>query len=1029
MVTTSTLTGSTNTFSNASFSSITGSSILFSGVTNQTLTGTTFIGSTLFISVLTGTSLQSERTQCNMSLLANRGSTSINNMTITNLYGTTFIASSINSNTISSNQVSATYASTNTLYTNQLSASSFSTQTASYLYGFQSSIRQNNISVCTMITSTLSTTNITFSVFTANAPLNINIVGDIINYSNMFGSSLLNSTFTGSTTNILTLSTSFLNYSTCIGSTFATSTLLGSSLSISSIFGSTLYFSTLSASTASISTMSNSTCYVSSLSGSTIRLSTITESTLFVSTLNASTMSGSTFFGSTLFVSRLTVSSVLTSSLIISTLIFSSLTGSTTSLSTVFLSNGFYSTITGSTITVSSINVPTVLTSTAFISTGITSSLVVSNLNTSTLFGNSLSFPILNASTILLSTLSESTIFCGSTTTSLLYVSSITGSTFSVSTLIVSSINNITVGLGSGNQVLNTAVGYAVLSNNTTGNNNSAFGSQALSTNTSGVYQVALGASTLSQTTFGSYTTAIGSGAGVLSGFAGSYNTYIGYNAVPSGISATNEIVIGGAAIENTTNVGNGNNTMILGNSYITKTIFYGSVGIGTSVFPNTLNVIGSYQQIGGSMSITYSQANAFSQLFIYSDGAAGCGMFLNGASRGVVDGGNQTGTFRNDYGTLRLQSKGTNGITILANGNVGFNTVNPTSTLSIIGNVKTANTPTVNTLNVTSLLNNGVTINLITPWFTSGSMIYHNGSVGIGTSTVSYTLDVSGSGYHNATLNVTNTTTATTSMSCTSISSNNTSNTPNSVTTNTLTGNASANVLASASIGVRNLLVPNVDYFPNINNFYATSLNGKQTYTSNPRTHIFPYMPQTSAGYEWFTTPYRWGMSGDLSYDANRLYIIKYGSFSIFIGINGSAWSNLSDIRIKNTIQPINSILETYLLLNPVTYYLNCDIECKWQCIGLIAQDVQRLFPHLVSKSKLDQYDFDVLTLTYTPLIIYSIKALQELHSIILSQGKAINNIPYISMDPIHDQMTEIDQQLSSHESRIKLLEAKFGI
>lgn len=107
-----------------------------------------------------------------------------------------------------------------------------------------------------------------------------------------------------------------------------------------------------------------------------------------------------------------------------------------------------------------------------------------------------------------------------------------------------------------------------------------------------------------------------------------------------------------------------------------------GNVGIGTTNPGATLDVRGSYQQIGGNMAVTYSQPSAAATMFIFNDGANGCGIFLNGASR-TADGGAQTGTLRNDYGDLRVQAAGgfnnALGITIKGtSGNVGIGSANP---------------------------------------------------------------------------------------------------------------------------------------------------------------------------------------------------------------------------------------------------------------------------------------------------------------------------------------------------------------
>jgi hypothetical protein len=141
----------------------------------------------------------------------------------------------------------------------------------------------------------------------------------------------------------------------------------------------------------------------------------------------------------------------------------------------------------------------------------------------------------------------------------------------------------------------NTALGYQSLYNNTTGTSSLAIGHQSLYNNTTGQQNTALGQEALRVNTTGSYNTAVGTFAllsaqsdfsTALGREAGRYSSnailvestgslFLGYNSKSFGTSSTNEIVIGATA------VGNGSNTVTLGNDNITKTILKGNVGIG----------------------------------------------------------------------------------------------------------------------------------------------------------------------------------------------------------------------------------------------------------------------------------------------------------------------------------------------------------------------------------------------------------------------------------------------------------------
>jgi hypothetical protein len=178
-------------------------------------------------------------------------------------------------------------------------------------------------------------------------------------------------------------------------------------------------------------------------------------------------------------------------------------------------------------------------------------------------------------------------------------------------------VNNISVGIGSGAVATNTAVGNNSLSSNTTGGGNSTLGASALRINSSGSANTAIGNSSLYSNTIGSANTAVGDsslfsttgfynsalGTTSLAGnTTGSNNSAFGYEAgryiadkttsatilnnsvmlgwrtSPLANNQTNQIVIGYDAI------GAGSNTVTLGNTSITTTRLRGDVQGGSFV-------------------------------------------------------------------------------------------------------------------------------------------------------------------------------------------------------------------------------------------------------------------------------------------------------------------------------------------------------------------------------------------------------------------------------------------------------------
>ena len=174
----------------------------------------------------------------------------------------------------------------------------------------------------------------------------------------------------------------------------------------------------------------------------------------------------------------------------------------------------------------------------------------------------------------------------------------------------------------------NTATGYVALSKNTAGNGNTANGYEALYNNTTGSSNTATGYISLYKNGTGMYNSGYGYGAlyanvtgnsNTASGYAALYNLSAGSLNVAYGFQAgrylasgssyntrgsssvflgsytkaqdstdSNEIVIGYNAI------GAGSNSVVLGNTSITKTVLRGNVGIGTSNPQSALAVNGT---------------------------------------------------------------------------------------------------------------------------------------------------------------------------------------------------------------------------------------------------------------------------------------------------------------------------------------------------------------------------------------------------------------------------------------------------
>ena len=161
--------------------------------------------------------------------------------------------------------------------------------------------------------------------------------------------------------------------------------------------------------------------------------------------------------------------------------------------------------------------------------------------------------------------------------------------------------------------VYNTAFGYRSLFSNSKGSYNTALGSYGLHFNTEGVHNIAVGYAALFENTGGNGNVAIGGSAGRYASdgsknVKGSYNIFIGADTQPLEVNSINEIVIGHKAI------GNGENSVTLGNDLIKKTILKGNVGIGTKS-PSSKLVVES--PTAGISSFRSSQPQGYISVFV----------------------------------------------------------------------------------------------------------------------------------------------------------------------------------------------------------------------------------------------------------------------------------------------------------------------------------------------------------------------------------------------------------------------------
>jgi hypothetical protein len=122
-----------------------------------------------------------------------------------------------------------------------------------------------------------------------------------------------------------------------------------------------------------------------------------------------------------------------------------------------------------------------------------------------------------------------------------------------------------------------------------------------------------------------------------------------------------------------------------------------------------------------------------------------------------------------------------------------------------------------------------------------------------------------------------------------------------------------------------------------------------------------------------------------------NQFEITSAGGGGVYLSSGGTSWNSLSDLRLKANISTLaSSSLDQILALNPVTYDWISAVAPATTQIGFVAQEVQAIFPQLVSNSgtsvivNADGSTTTVantLGMNYTGLIPPMVRAIQELN------------------------------------------------
>jgi hypothetical protein len=225
--------------------------------------------------------------------------------------------------------------------------------------------------------------------------------------------------------------------------------------------------------------------------------------------------------------------------------------------------------------------------------------------------------------------------------------------------------------------------------------------------------------------------------------------------------------------------------------------------------------------------------------------------------------------------------------------------------------------------------------------------------------------------------------------------------------------GNSSAylneSAIFDASGGMTNIRNNALDSVRSI--IFSFSTDGSTTYTERMRitsggdlclgttsgTGLTRFLAINSASSSGVILKYNDSNNGYLYNTSNSLRIESAGGNNIYVQVNGTAgvvlttgatsWASASDERLKNINSNIDNALNKLLTLRAINFSWKND-ETNKENLGLIAQEVEKVFPQIIGKSSIsngleknNSDDTEYLNVRYTELIPVLVKAIQELN------------------------------------------------
>jgi hypothetical protein len=152
-----------------------------------------------------------------------------------------------------------------------------------------------------------------------------------------------------------------------------------------------------------------------------------------------------------------------------------------------------------------------------------------------------------------------------------------------------------------------------------------------------------------------------------------------------------------------------------------------------------------------------------------------------------------------------------------------------------------------------------------------------------------------------------------------------------------------------------------------------------------------------------------------EFGFDDGDLGFAADGLSKAFIDRESGSYFTLSDLRAKKDIEQVGNVLQKIMQLDVKKYHFLENKTTDKEHYGMIAQDVEKIFPEIVSHKVGKDYDF--YAVNYSAYGVLAIKAIQEQQQKIEQQEQKIKEQGQTKL--------EQEKKITALEARIAKLEA----